>query len=163
MRVQCAAGDQDGRCIARRERSTYRRRTDRTGYADDPGGEQSKPPDHAISRCRSRGTGARDHDRHEWRGRSSREAQPGNVSGALVTVGMDSARPYGIEASGNTVVLRILPHPDQEVRGAAATNTGDVKSVPATAVELAGEAAAPIRQERPAMIARRRISRKQSR
>ena len=67
-------------------------------------------------------------------------------AGTLVTVGMDSARPYGIEASGNKVILRILPHPDQEVRGAATTSPGVVKSVPG--VEQAGEAPAPLREDK---------------
>jgi hypothetical protein len=70
------------------------------------------------------------------------------AQGALVTVGMDSVRPYGVEASGNKLVLHILPHEGQEVSGAAAKNSGDLKSVPAIGAEHAGEAPATIGRER---------------
>src|SRR5207237_6966088 len=33
--------------------------------------------------------------------------------GARIVVGMDSARPFGMDTAGNKLVLRILPHPVQ--------------------------------------------------
>jgi hypothetical protein len=65
-----------------------------------------------------------------------------------IVVRIDSARPIGIETAENKLVLRIRPHPGQEVREAAATSPGDGKSVPGIGDERAGEARAPIREDR---------------
>ena len=70
------------------------------------------------------------------------------AQGALLTVGIDSVHPYGVEASGNKFVLHILPHQGQEVSGAAAKSPGDVKSVPEIGAGRAGEAPKPIGKDR---------------
>src|SRR5258708_13633332 len=65
----------------------------------------------------------------------------GNPSNARIVVRIDSARPYGIQAVGNTIVLTILPHPDATLTdaatnprtGAAINVTEDVNTVVDTA------------------------------
>ncbi len=48
---------------------------------------------------------------------------PAHRSSTRVVIGLDSARPYAIESSGNRFVLSILPHPAKAGAAAAATTS----------------------------------------
>jgi len=66
-------------------------------------------------------------------------ANTGNPSNTRIVVGIDSARPYAIQALGNTVVLSILPHPATAAVSVAATDL--TKNLPAVAEDVNAVAA----------------------
>lgn len=59
-------------------------------------------------------------------------ADPSNPTNTRIVVGIDAARPYGIQSIGNKFVLTILPHPVNETTALARTTPQTINKLPST-------------------------------